>query len=679
MIFSLRSLVTITLLSFLFIFGSSSLTAQDFPLDTQRKLDSLNRIVNSKSHDTLKVAALLEIADTYVLSNMDTTMEICKRAEKISERLNYKRGLSSCYSLFAYVLQEEGDNDSALVYLLKCSKIDRELNDRTGMASSLTGIGAIYHQKGDMIRALQYYYEALAMNEQVDNKKGIMNTIFNIGTLLYRQGHEKKAIAYYFRCLKIAQELKDDEFISKAMTGIATIYRYQLISLYDRNASIDSIIDYRSKVLHYYNSALQQDQHSNFIRLCASDLNALGIMYQLNFAYLKKHDYPQDTLKATFDRTIHYYERSFEIAEKQNYRQLQSYNLQYMAYMYMLVNDLARAEPLALKSLKIAEEIKSPVNIRQTSYTLYSIYKNKKDYANALKMHERYVTLKDSLFNEETKNASMEQQYEYETEKKEQENVLLSQKNEIQQLELSRKEYFIYGMASIIVLILILSFLFIRQNRIINSQKTMKLEQRLLRSQMNPHFIFNSLMAIQSFVYKNEPKESGKYLASFAKLVRAILENSREEYITLSKEVQWLENYLKLQQLRFDNKFDYVIHMAEDVEMDITMIPPMLTQPSIENALEHGLKNIDYKGFIEVEFKKEKNYLVVSVKDNGVGISVSTVTVDSGGEMDKHRSLSTVITKERLQLLNKRKFRKINFTISPIEPKGTLITFSIPL
>jgi hypothetical protein len=679
MISYLRTTVGIILLSFFLVFGSHPVTAQDFPSETLRKLDSLNRIVRSNSHDTMKVWALLDIADTYALSNMDTTMEICKKAEKISDRLGYKRGLSGCYNLFAYVLQEEGNTDSALVYLLKGSEIDRELKDLSGVASGLTGIGAIYHQKGDMIRALQYYYKALAMNEQIDNKKGIMSTIFNVATLLYRQGQEKKAIAYYFRCLKIAQELKDDEFISKAITGIATIYRYQLISLYDRNASIDSIIDYRSKVLQYYNSALQHDQRSNFIRLYASDLNALGIMYQLNFAYLKKHNYPQDTLKATFDRAIHYYESSFKIAEKKNYRQLQSYNLQYMAYMYTLVNDLARAEPLALKSLKIAEEIESPVNIRQASHTLYNIYKNKKDYANALKMHERYVTLKDSLFNEETKNASLEQQYEYETEKKEQENLLLSQKNEIQQLEISRKEFFIYGMASIIVLILVLSFLFIRQNRIVSSQKTMKLEQRLLRSQMNPHFIFNSLMAIQSFVYKNEPKESGKYLASFAKLVRAILENSREEYITLSKEVQWLENYLKLQQLRFDNKFEYVVHVADDLEMDTTMIPPMLTQPSIENALEHGLKNIDYNGFIEVEFKKEKNYLVVRVKDNGVGVSVSSIAINAVDSLDKHRSLATVITKERLQLLNKRKFRKINFTISPVEPKGTLITFSIPL
>jgi sensor histidine kinase YesM len=679
MTFSLRSFVAIAFLSFFLFSQTGSVMAQDFPVKTLQKLDSLNRIIKSKSHDTLKILALLDIADTYALNNMDTTFLICKKAERMSERLGYKRGLANCYNLFAYVLQATGDDDSALVYLLKCNKIDRELNDKMGLAGGITSIGAIYHQKGDMIRALQYYYEALAINEQIEYKKGIMNTVFNIGTLLYRQGQEKEALAYYFRCLKIAQEIKNDEFISNAITGIATIYRYRLVALYDSNGDIDSIIAYRSKVLLYYNRAAQHDKQSNFIRLYASDLNALGITHQRNFLYLQKNKYPKDTVQASFDRTINYYNKSFEIAKAHNYRQLQSYNLQYMAHMYMSVNDLARAEPLALKSLKIAEEIKSPVNIRQTSQTLYNIYKLKKDYPNALKMHERYVTLKDSMFNEETKSNTLKKQFEYETEKKEQENVLLSQKNEIQQLELSRREYFIYGMGSIIVLILIVSFLFIRQSRIISRQKTMKLEQRLLRSQMNPHFIFNSLMAIQSFIYKNEPRESGKYLASFAKLVRAILENSREEYITLSKEIQWLENYLKLQQLRFDNKFDYEIDTAEDLDKDITLLPPMLTQPAIENALEHGLKNIDYKGFIQVEFKKEKNYLVVRVKDNGVGISVSSVAIDAGADTDKHTSLSTVITKERLQLLNRRKFRKIMFDIKPVEPKGTLITFSIPL
>ncbi len=678
MFFFLRSFVAVVFFSVMLL-AVKPAVAQDFPPETSRQLDSLQRIVNSNSHDTSKVLALIQIGDIYAVSNMDTSMRYCRKAQRLCEQTGYKSGLSSCYTLLGYILSEKGNMDSALVYFLKSIRIDQSIGEIKGAANGLLNIGAIYHQKGDVIRALHYYYESLAMHEKISYKKGILNSTYNIAALLYAQGQKDKARAYYFRCLKIARDLKDNEFISESITNIATIYRDDFYALLERNGSMDSIIAYRSKVLLYYNSALQHNKQHNFVRFYARDLYGLAGTYHRCFFYLKMHQYPQDTIQATFNRTMTYYEQSLKIAEDNNYPQLQANNLRSMASMYLLIDDMPHAEAFALKSFKIAKEVKIMGNVRLSSEVLYRIYKKKKDYKNALLMHEQYMILTDSLVNEETKSASLRKQFGYEAEKKEQENVVLTQKNEIQQLELSRRGYVLYGMLALILFVIAFSFMFLRQNRIITRQKTMKLEQRLLRSQMNPHFIFNSLTAIQSFIYKNEPKESGKYLAAFARLVRAILENSREEYITLSREVQWLDNYLKLQQLRFENKFDYTIRVPEEMDLETTLLPPMLTQPAIENALEHGLKNIGYKGFVEVEFKKENNYLIVSVKDNGVGISAPDVTLPADHKGEKHTSLATIITKERLELLNKRKFRKISFDIRPVEPKGTLITFSIPL
>ncbi len=678
MFFFLRSFGAVVFLSFLLLLAKPA-ASQDFPPETFRQLDSLHRVVSSNSHDTTKALALIQIGDIYAVSNMDTSMHYCRKAQLLCEKTGYRSGLSSCYNLLGYVLSEKGDMDSALVYFLKSIRIDQSIGEIKGAANGLLNIGAIYYQKGDVIRAIHYYYESLALHEKISDKKGILTSTYNIAALLYAQGQKDKARAYYFRCLKIARELKDNEFISESITNIATIYRDDFFALLEKNASMDSIMAYRSKVLLYYHSALQHNKQHNFLRFYARDLYGLASTHHRLFFYLKTHQYPQDTMQATFNRTMNYYEQSLKIAEAQNYRQLQANNLRSMASMYLLVDDIPRAESFALKSFNIAKQLKIMGNVRQASEVLYRIYKKKKDYKNALLMHEQYTILTDSILNEETKSASLRKQFGYEAEKKEQENVVLTQKNEIQQLELSRRGYVLYGMMGLILFVIAFSFMFLRQNRIITRQKTMKLEQRLLRSQMNPHFIFNSLTAIQSFIYKNEPKESGKYLAAFARLVRAILENSREEYITLSREVQWLDNYLKLQQLRFENKFDYTIRVPEDMDLETTLIPPMLTQPSIENALEHGLKNIDYKGFVEVEFKKENNSLKVSVKDNGVGMSASQAAVPADAKSDKHTSLATIITKERLELLNKRKLRKISFVISPVEPKGTLITFSIPL
>jgi LytS/YehU family sensor histidine kinase len=192
---------------------------------------------------------------------------------------------------------------------------------------------------------------------------------------------------------------------------------------------------------------------------------------------------------------------------------------------------------------------------------------------------------------------------------------------------------------------------------------------------MNPHFIFNALIAIQSFMYKNDLRDASRYLSSFAKLVRAILENSRNEYITLDKEIQWLENYMSLQLLRFDNQFEYEIELDEEIDTYDCLIPPMLTQPFIENALEHGLKAIDYKGKIKVKFYQTADFLKIEVEDNGVGLEQSAKV----NRNKKHESLATKITEERLMFLNKNSKVKIAIEVNNIEPTGTKVAFTVPI
>lgn len=198
---------------------------------------------------------------------------------------------------------------------------------------------------------------------------------------------------------------------------------------------------------------------------------------------------------------------------------------------------------------------------------------------------------------------------------------------------------------------------------------------------MNPHFIFNSLTTIESFVYENQPKEAGKYLSDFARLMRLILENSAEEYIPLSKEIKTLEYYLLLQRLRLENNLTYRIVTDGIENINNVHIPPMLTQPFIENAIEHGFRNSTKTGNIDIEFTNlNDSVLQIKVTDNGIGI-------DSGKKSEskaKHKSMAIDITKERLQVLNKSKKQKVTFEISDISVQGssdsgTMVLFTIPL
>ncbi len=211
--------------------------------------------------------------------------------------------------------------------------------------------------------------------------------------------------------------------------------------------------------------------------------------------------------------------------------------------------------------------------------------------------------------------------------------------------------------------------------------KIIELEQRLLLSQMNPHFVFNSLTAIQSYIFRNDPYMAGKYLANFSKLVRLILENSRAEYITISKEKETVTNYLELQLLRFENKFDYEIKVSPDIDLEHHLVPPMMAQPFLENAIEHGIIHLSSKGRIAISYNITEESIILEVEDNGVGLDKSSEIGES--KRTKHQSLATRITKERLRNLRKIHGKNIRMDIidlaSVSNSSGTRVRFYIPI
>ncbi len=182
-------------------------------------------------------------------------------------------------------------------------------------------------------------------------------------------------------------------------------------------------------------------------------------------------------------------------------------------------------------------------------------------------------------------------------------------------------------------------------------RKMRELEQAALRSQMNPHFIFNALNSIQSFVAKGDRQTANSYLARFAKLMRSTLYLANAQKITLHEELDMLENYLELEQMRFQNVFRYQITSAENLDLFDVEIPPMLVQPFIENAILHGLTPKNGPGMIHVDFRLEGRHLAITVKDNGIGLEQSLRHKPQGGP--QHRPIGLMLTRRRLELLEK--------------------------
>ncbi|MGZ5471886.1 MAG: sensor histidine kinase, partial [Nitrososphaeraceae archaeon] len=206
---------------------------------------------------------------------------------------------------------------------------------------------------------------------------------------------------------------------------------------------------------------------------------------------------------------------------------------------------------------------------------------------------------------------------------------------------------------SFLLIITTTTFLFKsqKQKNTIEIQNSNLLRQKMLLSQMNPHFVFNSINSIQSFILDKKEKEAYSYLAKFSKLIRMVLNNSEELVIPLFQEIDLLKTYIELEQLRFENSFALDFFVEDDLNIQSLVIPPMLIQPYVENAIWHGLMNLKEAraGKLSVKFTSENNLLKVIVEDNGIG------RVKAGlFEKDLiHRPIAMKLTQKRLQIIHK--------------------------
>ncbi|MES1224801.1 MAG: histidine kinase, partial [Bacteroidota bacterium] len=252
-----------------------------------------------------------------------------------------------------------------------------------------------------------------------------------------------------------------------------------------------------------------------------------------------------------------------------------------------------------------------------------------------------------------------------------------------------RTGWFIF--AGILLSILaIYSIIMWRINKIRKKEKlkaeinTLITESRMsaLQAQMNPHFIFNAINSIQSFILNNETQNAYDYLAKFAKLVRLVLNNSKQNSIKLQKEIETLQLYVQMEQIRFRNSFDFSVRMdmSPDDLAEIT-IPVMLIQPFIENAIWHGIMPLQEirKGRIELTCALKKNYLLLTIEDNGVGRKASESAKQDVG----HRSLGMQLVAERLALIEvqgseRASMKVIDLTDEHHQPRGTRIEIKLP-
>ncbi|WP_300490079.1 tetratricopeptide repeat protein [Flavobacterium sp.] len=369
-----------------------------------------------------------------------------------------------------------------------------------------------------------------------------------------------------------------------------------------------------------------------------------------------------------------YYRAALAHEKTNRYVDIRMRILKHLGECYLSGNDIPKAKSFLEQCIALKPLDEESEDYVLANRLLAELYEKQSNYEQAYRYRIEAVQAKMGLMSEAMLTNTEARSVKFDTEQLALQNSLLQATTETQKIEAqqanAKKNVFLFGFIfTIIVLITLLIFLYFyfRQKRAIAANRNNELKQQLLLTQMNPHFIFNSVDTIQNLIYEDKNDEAVAYLSKFSQLTLQILENSSLQYISLKEEINMTVNYLAIQQLLYNN-FDYKIIAEDGINTETTFIPPMLTQPFIENAVKHGIAGKKSDGSIQIRFYKKRNKLYFEVTDNGKGLS--------GETREGHRSMATKITSERLYATQET--IEIANIIDNGIVKGTVSRFAIP-
>jgi tetratricopeptide (TPR) repeat protein len=626
--------------------------------------DSLVSVLQKTKNDIDKAKLLNAIADEYKSSDPKLMLKYANQALELSAKIKFSIAQGNAYLNLGNANIIMGNYPVSLQHFSNAQAIfEKELGNnpdsnneiKNSLARAYGSIGIVFSEQSSYSKALQYELKALKIYEETKNLEKCARLYNNIGIVYKAQDQDFKALNYFIKCLKI-QEKIGDETVGITTTNIGNIYLHQ------RNFP---------KASEYYSKAQQL-----FVKY--PNPRGLGELYNNLGLYYKMTNKQAEALQ-TFGKAIAAFtsiEDKFGVSD----------TYFYIGEIYLEQNKLDEALAATNKSLALAKELEIIEQVQNAEKRLSEIYEKKHNTAESLRHFKLYSIAKDSVANAENIRNGVRSEMNFEFDKKE---VLQRKEQEKRELvyreQTKRHQQQIFFV--ILFILLVFGIIFLIYNRI-QLKKTLTLqkelaeyEQKALHLQMNPHFVFNCLGSISSFIVQNGSDSAIKYLSKFSKLMRLTLEYSKESLIPIDKEIESLQNYLELEQLRFNQKFDFTISKDKDIEDDMAL-PPLLLQPFVENAIIHGLIPKNEKGTIAIDFSIEKESLICTIEDNGIGFDKSKEIKET--LVSVHKSMALDITKKRLEMMEASTSRKANVAIEELkndagEILGTKVVLNLPI
>ncbi|REC47232.1 histidine kinase [Chryseobacterium pennipullorum] len=549
-------------------------------------------------------------------------------------------------------------------------------NDHKGVAETYVTMANDYYNQGNYAKSEEFLMKAKNIYQNLNDKKNLEAVTRKLAQSQEKQNKITPAISNYNMAAQMSYSEKSRAVNANDVARLSSSSPQQKVEAIQNNISISSRENEQADLAESYSQLAEVNLQQKDLYKAEANLN--------NAYTISKKEAPQQALainqkladlyveNRNFDKAIEAKKKVLKEDFVKENSQEKVNQIQELADIYLKKNDPKEAVGLLKNAYTIALDKGHTLEAQKSVKKLDSLYAISGNTDASMQLYRDFL---GNLPNLVSKDRSLIDNKILED--TEQRISQLEKEKELKDELIRKKNVFNYGLIGALMLLTGLIIIIFRTLKKVQV-KNKKIALQSLRREMNPHFIFNSLNSVNHFIATNNELEANQYLTKFSKLMRGVMENSTEDFIPLQQELDLLQNYLALEKTRFADKFDYEIDVDEDLGMHNLQVPGMLVQPFLENAIWHGLRYKTEKGFLTLSFVKEKQYLKITIEDNGIGIEESKKQKTLHQKTREGRGMKN--TMERIQLLNDLYKKEITCSVKDKDNNsGVLVILKINL
>ncbi len=609
--------------------------------DSVRKYAVLARdLAVRETNPAVLAKAELFIGNSVMRTFPDSAYRLIKRSYDDFKQRNNTKYLTTSSNMLGNYQAQRGNKKEAIAHYLQAKSYAEQyysVNETARyprvMAIFNHNISTIYIETSDYQRAQEHTLEAIRLANQHNLKDIEAVALSSMGNIQFELRQDAQAEQYFRQALTLVTAQNNQQRRGVMLNNLGNVYLRRFVVDSLRKKPLRDA-DYK-QANGFYSEALAIARQQKDYPSVSQRLNNLSSLAIARKDYAASKPYLLEAL---------------QYAELSQSPMAKMKALANLALNYVKTDEMGKAIETANEAVAIAKQIDNIEVLPKLYNTLQQAYLKQKEYQKALDFREAANTASAALYQTTITGKIQELQTRYDTEKKQREIQLLTAQNRAKQAELSRQEaeikqknYLILSIVAGGLLLLASLYFWYRQRMLQQKQQAAEMKQRLLRAQLNPHFLFNSLNSIQRLYVDGRIHQANDFLADFAQLMRDILEKTGHANIPLYEEIDFIEAYLSLEKRRLGDKFDYEIVMSDELRHSDIEVPSFIVQPLAENALMHGVLPSNRRGNIRVLVERKNDHSVsISVQDDGVGF------YQSMQQVGKHQSRGMELIQTRL-------------------------------